>query len=139
MQRKYVGAYCDRGNVGSKEGRRQCEKVCEHHFCCFDASSGGRDCSGDESMACHAYEACSNLFVVSLEKLGDPAYASAVERLFGVPGVTETRSAFCERPSHKANRLVPLQIENATLGGETEAEHEETLSLMERVQFDQAF
>mmetsp|Transcript_12432 Transcript_12432/g.27172 ORF Transcript_12432/g.27172 Transcript_12432/m.27172 type:complete len:444 (-) Transcript_12432:911-2242(-) len=54
-------------------------------------------------------------FVVILEKLHDPEYAAAVERYFGVKGVLQTRSAFCERVSHNANILNPLHIKNDTL------------------------
>jgi hypothetical protein len=54
-------------------------------------------------------------FIVVVEWLSDPEYASAVESFFGVPGVTKRRSAFCEASSHKANKLVPLTIENHTL------------------------
>ncbi|KAL3801888.1 hypothetical protein ACHAW5_008674 [Stephanodiscus triporus] len=54
-------------------------------------------------------------FIVVVEWLSDPEYASAVESFFGVPGVTARRSAYCEHSSHKANKLVPLTIENHTL------------------------
>jgi hypothetical protein len=54
-------------------------------------------------------------FVVVLEWLRDPEYVSAVESFFGVPGVTQKRSAYCERAAHTANKLVPLTINNHTL------------------------
>jgi hypothetical protein len=59
-------------------------------------------------------------FIVVLEWLSDPEYASAVESFFGVPGVTQKRSAFCERSAHTANKLVPLTINNHTLNKLTE-------------------
>jgi hypothetical protein len=54
-------------------------------------------------------------FIIILEWLKDPEYVLAVENFFGVPGITEKRSAFCERSSHKANQLVPLTIDNNTV------------------------
>ena len=54
-------------------------------------------------------------FIVVLEKLSDPNYASAVEEFFGVPGITEKRAAFCERTSHKANKMNPLVMRNETV------------------------
>jgi len=54
-------------------------------------------------------------FIVALEKLEDPAYASAVERFFGVPGVTAKRGAYCQRSSHKANLMNPLKIKKKTM------------------------
>jgi hypothetical protein len=59
-------------------------------------------------------------FVVVLEWLWDPEYVSAVESFFGVPGVTQKRSAYCERAAHTANKLVPLTINNQTLNRLTE-------------------
>ena len=53
--------------------------------------------------------------IILLEKLKDPAYVSAVEAFFGVPGLTETRSAWCERESHFVNSKFPLQVKNSTL------------------------
>ena len=55
-------------------------------------------------------------FVVITEKLGDPNYAAAVDRFFGVPGVANKKNhAYCEMESHFANELVPLVIQNETL------------------------
>ena len=59
-------------------------------------------------------------FIVVLEWLSDPEYASAVESFFGVPGVTRQRSAYCEIGAHTANELVPLTIYNHTLDKLTE-------------------
>jgi hypothetical protein len=59
-------------------------------------------------------------FIVVLEWLSDPEYASAVESFFGVPGVTRQRSAYCEWGAHTANELVPLKIDNHTLDKLTE-------------------
>ncbi|KAL7489056.1 hypothetical protein ACHAW6_014640 [Cyclotella cf. meneghiniana] len=53
-------------------------------------------------------------FIVVLERLADQKYAAAIERFFGVPGVTKRRSAFCERSSRKANKMNPLIITNET-------------------------
>ena len=44
MRQKYVEAYCDDSNVRTRAGRKQCEKVCENYFCCFDTGSGGYNC-----------------------------------------------------------------------------------------------
>eukprot|EP00804_Cyclotella_cryptica_P014046 CCRYP_019136-RB/>CCRYP_019136-RB protein AED:0.15 eAED:0.15 QI:19/0.66/0.75/1/0.66/0.75/4/429/365 len=60
-----------------------------------------------------------NLIVI-LEKLKDPAYVAAVENFTGVPGLTMTRSAWCEPESHTANRMHPLMVKNETLGHLTE-------------------
>ena len=53
-------------------------------------------------------------FIVVLEKLKDVRYAKAIEDLFGVPGVTQKRGAYCERNSHLANRRYPLVVTNET-------------------------
>ena len=53
--------------------------------------------------------------VIVLERLRDPDYAAAVEKFFGVPGVTARRSAACVRLSRQANRAVPLRIKNETM------------------------
>lgn len=55
-----------------------------------------------------------NLIII-LEKLNDPKYVAAVESFFGVPGLTETKSAWCEKESHQVNTKFPLQIKNSTL------------------------
>jgi hypothetical protein len=56
-----------------------------------------------------------NLIVIS-EKLNDSKYVSAIEDMFGVPGVSQ-RSYYpwCEVESHNANKLIPLTISNDTL------------------------
>lgn len=53
-------------------------------------------------------------FVVILEKLKDPGYVNAMEQFFGVKGVTKKRGAFCEKASHNANTLNPINITNET-------------------------
>lgn len=53
-------------------------------------------------------------FVAIIEKLTDPAYVQAVENFFGVPGLTERGSPFCERQSHAANANLPLVVHNDT-------------------------
>ncbi|KAL7516328.1 hypothetical protein ACHAWX_001355 [Stephanocyclus meneghinianus] len=55
-----------------------------------------------------------NLIVV-LEKLEDHSYVAAIESFTGVPGLTATRSAWCELESHKANRKVPLMVKKETI------------------------
>merc|ERR1712176_1449257 len=52
--------------------------------------------------------------ILVLERLRDPEYVSAVEHFFGVPGVGVRRGAFCERSSRRANREIPLVINNDT-------------------------
>ena len=59
-------------------------------------------------------------FIIILEWLQDPEYVLAVEKFFGVPGITEKKSAFCERSSHYANKMIPLSINNRTLDRLTE-------------------
>ena len=55
-------------------------------------------------------------FIVITEFLQYPAYAAAVDRLFGVPGVGKREhSPWCETESHRANKKVPLVISNETL------------------------
>lgn len=54
-------------------------------------------------------------FIVVLERLRDPEYVAAVEKFFGVPGVTTQRSAYCEAASHKANKMIPLTIKDETV------------------------
>jgi hypothetical protein len=53
-------------------------------------------------------------FIIILEKLKDKNYARAIEKFFGVDGVTKKRSAFCERASHRANLLHPANITKET-------------------------
>ena len=53
--------------------------------------------------------------IIVLEWLSIPEYAEAVERFFGVPGVTKRRGAFCERSSKNANRMFPLNAKNETV------------------------
>ena len=55
-------------------------------------------------------------FIVITEFLQYPAYAAAVERLFGVPGVGKReRAPWCETQSRQANMENPLVISNETL------------------------
>lgn len=54
-------------------------------------------------------------FIIILEQLKDPKYVSAVENFFGVPGLTEQKSAWCEKESHKANTMFPLEVKKETL------------------------
>mmetsp|Transcript_13910 Transcript_13910/g.30325 ORF Transcript_13910/g.30325 Transcript_13910/m.30325 type:complete len:746 (+) Transcript_13910:15-2252(+) len=55
-------------------------------------------------------------FIVISEMLQRPTYAAAVERFFGVPGVTERRNhPWCEVESHYSNERIPLVIQNETL------------------------
>lgn len=53
-------------------------------------------------------------FIIILEKLKDKNYAKAIEKFFGVDGVTKKRSAFCERASQRANLLHPANITKET-------------------------
>jgi hypothetical protein len=59
-------------------------------------------------------------FIIILDWLRDPEYATEVENFFGVPGVTEQRSSGCEPYSHYANKMIPLSINNRTLDRLTE-------------------
>ena len=61
MRQKYVEAYCDDSNVRTRAGRKQCEKVCENYFCCFDTGSVGYNCQEDRGMTCAAYSPCGTL------------------------------------------------------------------------------
>ncbi|KAL7526184.1 hypothetical protein ACHAWF_001667 [Thalassiosira exigua] len=54
-----------------------------------------------------------NLIVV-IEKLSDPSYKRKVEEFFGVAGLDEKGTPYCERPSHKANTKFPLVVRNDT-------------------------
>lgn len=53
-------------------------------------------------------------FVAVIERLNDAAYVENTENFFGVPGLTEKGSPFCERQSHKANLDVPLIVSDDT-------------------------
>ena len=56
-----------------------------------------------------------NLVVIT-EWLRDPKYASAIERMFGVPGVSRNDYyPWCELESHAANEMIPLSVKNETL------------------------
>lgn len=62
IREKYINVYCGDTNVKTKSGKKQCEKVCEHHFCCFDNSEDGKhNCQKDKSMTCDVYSACQVL------------------------------------------------------------------------------
>lgn len=53
--------------------------------------------------------------LVATERLGDPAYVAALDRLLGVSGSGDrARHPWCEMESHLANARVPLVIDNAT-------------------------
>lgn len=53
--------------------------------------------------------------IIVLEWLSIPEYAEAVERFFGVPGVTKRRGAYCERSSRRADKLFPLVPKNESV------------------------
>jgi len=63
IRRKYITVYCEESNVQKKAGRKQCQQVCENHFCCFDTSRDGYNCQDDKSMTCDVYEACQVMMV----------------------------------------------------------------------------
>ncbi len=50
-----------------------------------------------------------NLIIV-MEKLSDPEYVDAIEKFFGVKGVTMRKMPYCEKESHEANRKFPLVV-----------------------------
>ena len=52
--------------------------------------------------------------IIVIEKLKDPAYVEAIENYFGVKGILERGSPYCERKSHKANYDMPLIVKNKT-------------------------
>ncbi|KAL3791687.1 hypothetical protein HJC23_003944 [Cyclotella cryptica] len=54
-------------------------------------------------------------FIVVIEKMSDPIYIAAVERFFGVPGITQKKQSLCESEANKANEMNPLVIQNDTL------------------------
>lgn len=54
-----------------------------------------------------------NLIVV-IDKLKDANYVEAIENFFGVEGLLERGTPFCERKSHKANAEHPLVVRNET-------------------------
>lgn len=54
-----------------------------------------------------------NLIIV-IEKLRDPNYVRAIENFFGVTGILERGSPFCERRSHKVNKDIPLIVKEDT-------------------------
>ena len=61
IRREHVHRSCEGANVRSESGRRQCERVCEGRFCCFDATPDGDDCREDARMTCDLYAACRTL------------------------------------------------------------------------------
>jgi len=53
--------------------------------------------------------------IVAAERLRDPAYVAALDRLLGVPGSGDrVRHPWCELESHYANTRVPLVVDNET-------------------------
>ena len=63
IRKQYIDAYCEKSNIETKAGRKQCSKLCENHFCCFDTSKDGHNCQDDKSMTCHVYEGCGHMIV----------------------------------------------------------------------------
>ena len=53
--------------------------------------------------------------IIILEKLKDPEYVVAMENFFGVAGLTQKQSAWCEPKSHEANEKFPLKVEPSTI------------------------
>jgi hypothetical protein len=53
--------------------------------------------------------------IIALEKMKDPNYVAALEKYFGVPGITQKKSSLCEPEADSANRDNPLTIPNETL------------------------
>ena len=79
VRRKYVRAHCEGPSVRSEAGRRQCERVCERRFCCFDATPDGHDCREDPRMTCDLYEPCRSVLT------GPTSHAAAVAAAEVVP------------------------------------------------------
>jgi hypothetical protein len=52
--------------------------------------------------------------IIVIEKLKDPKYVKAIENYFGVKGILERGTPYCERKSHKANYAMPLVVRNET-------------------------
>ena len=52
--------------------------------------------------------------VIVIEKLRDPSYVRAVEEFFGVGGLLERGQPYCERDSHRANGMFPLEVKDET-------------------------
>mmetsp|Transcript_2886 Transcript_2886/g.5851 ORF Transcript_2886/g.5851 Transcript_2886/m.5851 type:complete len:367 (-) Transcript_2886:246-1346(-) len=48
--------------------------------------------------------------IIVMEMLKDPKYVQAIEKFFGVAGVTIRKMPYCEKESHEANRLIPLVV-----------------------------
>ncbi len=56
-----------------------------------------------------------NLLIIT-ERLGEPGCASAIERMFCVPGVSRRDYyPWCELESHAENEVIPLSVKNETL------------------------
>ena len=53
-------------------------------------------------------------FIMVIEKLRDPNYVLALERFFGVIGLSQIKHPYCEKESHQANEKNPLVIRNDT-------------------------
>ena len=87
---------------------------------CYIQWFSGLSCPQFNTTTIQQYEVAKTMllrynFIVVLEKLKDAEYVNAVEKMFGVPGITQRGSAYCERTSHKANEMIPLKIEDDTL------------------------
>ena len=48
---------CERGNIATLDGIRDCMAFCQHHLCCF-SQDDKENCRGDHPGECQAYEAC---------------------------------------------------------------------------------
>jgi len=63
-----INQRCEASKLHSAKGRRQCERLCKNHLCCFDTIGDGYSCRGDESKNCGVYSGCEVL-VDSFEEL----------------------------------------------------------------------
>ena len=87
IRQKYIRVYCEESNVETKAGRKQCEKVCEHHFCCFDVSLDGDNCQEDKSMTCDMYTACQIVMAGGLfDYVEEPAAGGGAATDVAMPG-----------------------------------------------------
>eukprot|EP00985_Skeletonema_marinoi_P007120 scaffold3120_cov219-Skeletonema_marinoi.AAC.3 len=63
-----INQRCEASKLHSAKGRRQCERLCKNHLCCFDTIGDGYSCRGDESKNCGVYSGCEVL-IDSFEEL----------------------------------------------------------------------
>jgi len=89
----FILVYCNESNLQTEAGRKQCEKVCDRHFCCFHTVTNGYECQYDDSVTCDEHSACPIILAgllggfEGMEAVGGGGALSKVPSLHGDNGI----------------------------------------------------